>query len=176
MSEDVNGFKYIMPNGKIKKTDENKSRPDKNGINWDPDFTSYHVEEYCEYYNYDGMFSTDMSVDEIFKNKVCLYEDIQSAMEHDNMKIMAYAYSKFAHNGAENYVAFCAEEDVEGTVIKKEDRVFVNLITAEENAPGIFVVKGKNGYSLKRLDSVKGKRVCGYVCDVKAKYGESKYK
>lgn len=174
MDEDVNGFEYIMPNGEIKKINKKKSKPDKNGINWDPEFTSYHVEEYCEYYNYDGMFSTDMSVDEIFKNKVCLYEDIQSAMEHESMKIMAYAYSKSVHGGAENYVAFCAEDDVAGTVIKKEDRVFVNLNPTENNAPGIFVIKGKNGYSLKYLNSVKGKRVFGYVCDVKAKYGESK--
>lgn len=176
MSEEVNGFKYIMPDGTNKNITKNESETNSGEINWDPPFKSYHVEEYCEYYNYDGIFSTDMRFDDVFRNSICLYEDINSAMTHDTLKIIAYAYSEFIHCNAENYVAFCVDKDIEGTIICKDDRVFVDLHPEKEYAPGIFVVKRKKEYVLKYFESIEGKKVYGFVCDVKMNHGESRYK
>lgn len=174
MSEEIKDFKYIIPEGKETELTQN-NKPDKNGITWDPEFTSYHVEEYCEYYNYDGIFSADMSYEKIFKNKVCLYRDINSAMEKSEENIIAYAYSDFITDNFENHVAFCADDNVDGTPIKKDDRVFVNLNPMSDQSSGIFILKSDNGYSLKYTDCPVDECIYGIVCDIKEKYGYSRY-
>lgn len=176
MSEKAKDIEYIMPEKGSEKLFEKIDSSDKNSINWDPEFVSYKVEEYSNYYNYDGIFSTETGLDEIFRNKVCLYETMKAAMDRDDIRIIAFACSDFIKIYPEDYVAFCAESDIDGTPIKKDDRVFVDLYPEADDAPGIFVIKKNDEYVLEYLESIEGKQVCGFVCDIKERYGESKCK